>query len=260
MKRGLESSGLVRMTASDNSSDPKASRASGFKRALLWVALACCLQFVVFGLVGVIRGFSVQSWIPSWVFLAGFALSIPLSLKNKVASVLFPIFLILFALAGMSQGKHQKRAEALQEEGKHEEAIVEFRKEIDIWHHRIRFNPHEAASLFGIATSHAQLERFEEAREIYLEMTRKCRGYYRDRAEEERLALDAGLEKLRGSDKLLAEAADDEQRASLLFDLAIVYRGLNCTGKAIEQYETIQTLEVREARKEQAQRFAEKLR
>lgn len=247
-------------TFDDDPSDPKGTRASGFKRVVLWVALACCLQFLVFGLVGVVRGYSVQSWIPSWVLLAGFVLLIPISLKHKRVSILFPALLILFSLVGMSQGKHEEQAEALQEKGKHEEAIGEFRKEIDTWYHRLRFNSHEATSLFGIASSHAQLEQFEEARETYLEMTHKCRGYYRGRAEEERIAMDSNLAKVRDSEKLLAEATDDGQRALLLFDLALVYRALNCPGKAIEQYETIQTLDVPESRKEQAGRFAEKLR
>ena len=249
------------MTASDDdSANPEEPQVSGLKRVVPWVALAFCLQFLVFGLVGVVRGYSVQSWIPSWLLLAGFILLIPISLKHKLVSILFPALLILFSLVGMSQGKHQKRGETLQEEGKHEEAIVEFRKEIDTWYHRLRFNPQEATSLFGIASSHAELEQFDEARETYLEMMHKCRGYYRGRAEEERIALDSNLTKVRDSEKLLAETEDDGQRALLLCDLALAYRALNCTEKAIEQYETIQTLDVPESHKEQAARFAEELR
>lgn len=91
-------------------------------------------------------------------------------------------------------------------------------------------------------------------------MARICRGYYQGRAEQELVAIDANLAKVRDAEKLLAEAANDAERAELRFDLALVYRRLHCTGKAIEQYDAIQTLDVRESRKVQARRFADKLR
>jgi tetratricopeptide (TPR) repeat protein len=241
-------------------SDPKTRRTSPFRRAILWVGLACCLQFLVFGVVGVVRGYSVQSWIPQWLLLAGFLILIPFSWKHRMASLMTSGMLLLFALVSLSQGKHAQRGEELYEAGKYGEAIVEYRKEIDTWHHRLMFNHREAACMFGIAECHSQLEQFADARDTYVEMTRRFHGYYKGRAEQALLDLDANLAKVRDHEKRLADIADAEEEALLRFDLAIVYRQLTCSSKAIEQYEAIQALDIPEPFKEQARKFAGKLR
>jgi hypothetical protein len=61
-------------------------------------------------------------------------------------------------------------------------------------------------------------------------------------------------------EKSLAAEEDDKEKTMLLFDLALIYRGLNCTKKAIQQYERIQSLEIDERFQKQARSFAEELR
>ena len=113
--------------------------------------------------------------------------------------------------------------------------------------------------MYGIARCHSQLEQFGEARETYAGMTSMLRGFYKRRAEEALKSLDANMAKVAEVEKVLAEEEDDQQKALLLFDLALVYRELNCTGKAVAQYERIQSLDIDERFKEQARKFAGKL-
>jgi hypothetical protein len=103
------------------------------------------------------------------------------------------------------------------------------------------------------------LEQFGEARETYAGMTSMFRGFYKKRAEEALVTLDVNLAKVAEAEKSLAEEEDDQQKAMLLFDLALVYRELNCTGKAVEQYGRIQSLDIDERFKQQARSFAGKL-
>jgi tetratricopeptide (TPR) repeat protein len=239
---------------------PLEKSASMLRRVILTLAAGCLLLFLCCGIVGVVRGYSVQSWVPIWVGLLGVFLLIPFQSKQKWTSLLSSLFLIVFSLVGIAQGNHHKQGEELYEDGKYEEAMEEFQKEIDTWYLRLKYNYHEDASLFRIAQSQSQLERFEEARETYREVEQKFRGYYQDRARKARQTLADELSQIRELNEGLGEATDDEEKATLCFDLALAYRALPCVKKAIEHYEMIQELEVRETRKEQARRFAEDLR
>ena len=52
---------------------------------------------------------------------------------------------------------------------------------------------------------------------------------------------------------------ESKKRLFLLDGMALTYRALNCTSKAMEHYQTIQSLEVHERIKEQATKFIEDL-
>ena len=241
------------------SNDGKDSNVSWFKRAILWIGLACCLQFLVFAVVGVARGYSVQSWAPHWVMIVGIFLVMPFSRKHAMVSFLSSGLLILVALISTSQGQHQERGDELYEAGRYEDALAEYRQEIETWYLRLTFNYREASSMFGVAECHSQMEQFGKARETYVDMSVMFRGYYKERSEKELTDLDANLVKVAELKKRITEEEDDDTKASLLFDLALVYRELICLKKSVEQYEEIQSLDVREERKKQARRFAEKL-
>ncbi len=224
------------------------------------MGLVCCLQFLLVGAVGVMRGSSVQSWTPAVIFLMGAFLLIPFHRRHKGISFLSSLCLIVLAVVGASQGRHQKRGEELYEEGKYEEAITELRQEIDTWYLRLKYNYHEAPSLFQIAQCQSQLGRFEEARETYREVEEKFRGFQKDRAQMAGATVETKLVEIEDLNKKLAEASDDSGRAQVHFDLALAYRELTCDQKAIETLEAIQKLDAPERFKESARKFADKLR
>ena len=164
------------------------------------------------------------------------------------------------SIVGISQGRHHSKGDEWYEMGQYHEAIAEYRKEMDTWYLRLRYNYKEAQSLCGLAQCYGQLGQFEKARETYLQMTAWFHGFYKERAEERLTDLDINLTEVDKYTKQIAEASDDEMKASLIFDLALVYRRLKCSQKAIKQYELIQALGVHEAWKQQAEGFAAGLR
>lgn len=230
------------------------------KRAILLAGLACFLQFYVFAGIGVARGYSIQSWAPIWIMLAGVFLLMPFHRKHHVLSFLSSAAIIVYALVSLSQGRHHEKGKYLYVTGEFADAAVAYRKEINTWYLRLIHNHREAPCMFGIAQCQSQMEQFEEARETYAAMTSMFRGYYKTRAEDELAALDSNLQKVAELEKAIAAEEDEQERAMLLFDLALAYRGLNCSGKAIEQYEKIQSLEIDERFQKQARRFAGALR
>jgi tetratricopeptide (TPR) repeat protein len=247
------------MTNEAAASDRSEKSTSRFKQVLLCLGVVCCLQFLIFGVVGVVRGVSVQSWVPIWILIAGLVLLMPFSARHRWASFLSSFCLIVYALVAINQGKYQKQGEELYDTGKYEEAMVEFRREIDTWYLRLQFNHKEAASLYRIAECQSQLEQFAEARETYREVEENYRGFYKDRAKVAGNTMEGTLVEIEDLEKALAEASDDKDRAMVHFDLALAYRELICTKKAIAQYEMIQALEAPEPLKESAKRLADKL-
>lgn len=248
------------MTKDSVASDRPEESTSTLARVMVWSGIGCCLQFFVFGVVGVVRGYSVQSWAPVWICLAGIALLIPYQARRKGASFLSSFCLIVFALVGIGQGGHQEEGEKLYDAGKYEEAIIELRREIDTWYLRLRFNYHEAASLFKIAECQSQLGQFEKARRTYREIEDKFRGYYQERAKAAGETMEAKLAEIGDLENRLAEEPDDRAGAQVHFDLALAYRELTCSAKAIEHYEAIQKLDAPEQFKESAKKFADQLR
>lgn len=245
---------------SKRSDQAEKSRVSKLKRIVFWVGTVCCLQLLVVGAVGVMRGSSVQSWTPAVIFLVGAFLLIPFHRRHKGVSFLSSLCLIVLAVVGASQGRHQKRGEELYEEGKYEEAITELRQEIDTWYLRLTYNHEEAPSLLKIAQCQSQMGRFGEARETYRRIEETFRGYHKDRAQAEGATMEAKLAEIEDLEKDLAAAEDNMARAMVHFDLALAYRQLTCHAKVIEHYEAVQKLDAPERLKESAKKFADKLR
>ena len=190
---------------------------------------------------------------------AGVLLVMPFSLKHSMGSLLPLGTWLVIAPFLIPQGRHREKGDELYEAGKFADAMAEYRKEIDTWHLRLSHNIHEGPGMLGIARCQSQLEQFGEARETYADTTSMFRGYCKERAAEELVTLDANVAKVAELEKSLAAEEDDKEKASLLFDLALVYRRLTCTRKAVEQYERIQSLEIDDRFKKQARRYAEEV-
>jgi tetratricopeptide (TPR) repeat protein len=233
-----------------------------------WIGLACVGQFFIFALIGVIRGYSVQSMAPLWVMLGGLILLL-LSPECMIAfyyskeakrpnwiSYLSSFCLILMSVVGLLQGRYQKLGDEFYEQKNYLAAITMYQKEVDTWYLRLRYNTNENTSLFGIARSYCQMENFEQGRQAYQRLHQMARGYYQERSREELVELDKELGSIAEYEKQFASAADDNQKAQILFDMALSYRRIECDKKATEQYALIQTLNIDESRKEQARKFA----
>ena len=248
------------MTTEEKAIDEKPNPMSKFKRIMLSLGVACCLQYFILGAVGVMRGYSIQSWAPIWICLAGIFLLIPFHSRFKWASFLTSVCLIVFGIVGTSQWKHRDKGEELYEAGDYEKAIIELRQELDTWYLRLEFNHHEAVSLFKIAECQSQLGRFEEALDSYREIEEKFRGHYHDRAHMTGKTVEDKLAEIVGFEKALNEATNDQARAMIHFDLALAYREVTCFSKAMEHYKMVQELDAPERLKKVADKYANQLR
>jgi len=236
-------------------------------KVFLFVGLVCTGQFFVCSLIGVFRGYSVQSWWPIWIMLGGvFALLVPqcgmpFMCRGKSAKYLWISFLvsfciIFFSIAGMSQGKYREQGDALFKQGEYSVAIGIYQKEIDTWYLRLRYNYHEDACLFQVAECYCQMEDFDQARQMYRFVTERYKGYYKERSAAEAAELDVELGNIVAFQEQLAGEVEDENKANILFDIALAYRSIGCIKKAKEQYEIIQTLDVREGIIKNAKKFS----
>ena len=131
-----------------------------------------------------------------------------------------------------------------------------YKKEVGAWYLRLRYNYHEDPSLFGIARSYCQQENFEQGRQTYQRLSEMAHSLYQERSQEELAELDWELKNIAEFEKQLAKATDDNQKAQVLFDMALSYRCIECVKKAKEQYALVQTLDIPESRKALARNFA----
>ena len=240
-----------------------------WNKPFIWAGLICIGQFFVFALIGVVRGYSVQSWTPHWVLLGGIILLLPClnrfgwltgdegSQKWSVrTSSLISFCIILTSVVSILQGRNHRLGDQFYEQKNYQTAITMYQKEIDTWYLRLRYNYREDMSLFGIAQSYCQLGDFEQGRQTYQRLIKMSRGYYHERGQSELHELNTELKRISAFETLLTETADDCKKANILFDLALAYRRIDCHQKAREQYARVQTLDTHESRKEQAKTFA----
>lgn len=229
----------------------------------LYIGLAGLCQHLVFAVIGILRGYSIQSMIPDWVMLGGLFLFLlagsQFSSRKTQAriSLTGSFYIILFSIVGILQGRYEAKGEELYKQANYPAAAAMYQKEVNTWYLRLRYNYNEQKSLYGIARSYGQLENYEQARQTYQFLSKMARGFYKKRAQEELASLDSGLDNIAALEKQLVHAADDDQKADILFDMALSYRyDIGCEKKAREQYDLIQTLNVEEHRKKQAKEFA----
>ncbi|MBN2513311.1 MAG: hypothetical protein JXB18_10265 [Sedimentisphaerales bacterium] len=240
-----------------------------------WIGLACLGQFLIAAIIGVLRGYSIQSHAPLYVMSGGsvllsigylgrvivFSEEIPRMTCRQFLRLSWMFYLVLFCfwvniIPGFMQGRYHKQGDEFFKQKNYPAAIAIYQKEVDTWYLRLRYNSHEDNCLFGIAQSYCQLENFEQARQTYQRLHKMTRGYYKERSQTELAELDTELKNIAELEKQLADAADDNQKAQILFDMAFAYHRIECSKKATELYARIQTLDIQQIRKEQAREFA----
>lgn len=247
-------------------SDKKTARTSTWSTVMTLLGLACIGQFYIFSLIGVIRGYSIQSSVPYYIFLFAVVPLLFVSIKSEynpykasLLSISFSVTLIFFSVISMQQSKFKDLGDDLYEQNKYEACITASQKEIDTWYLRSCQNRWEDSALLNIALSYCQLEEFDQARKTFELITQRYGGYCAERGREALAELDVELKRIADLQALYAKENDPNKKVSYLFDIAIAYRSVYCNGKAKEQYALIQTLDVRESRKEQARKFSEGL-
>lgn len=226
------------------------------KKALFLIGLICCIQFFIIGILGAARGYSIQSYVPSYISQLGILILLcigPIDVKKSFA---ISTMLIYICIIGMPQGRYDKNGQLLYKQKNYLGALKEFEKECETWYLRLKYNYHEETSLFGIAKCYSQLEEFDKAKLTYEKMIRQFDDYYKKRAEESLQTLKKGLVDIDEYEKRFASLEDDKEKSGLLFDLALIYRDMYCDIKAIECYERVQDLDGWDSRKEQAKEFA----
>jgi len=240
-----------------------------------WIGLACLGQFLIVAIIGVLRGYSIQSYAPMYVMLGGsilmmighagrnfsFSEEIPRMTWRQTLSFYWTLYLVFFiwglnSIPGAMQGRYRKQGDVFFKLKNYPAAIAMYQTEVDTWYLRLRYNYHEDSCLFGIAQSYCQLENFEQARQTYRQLHKMARGYYKERSQTELAELDSELKNIAELEKQLADAADDNQKAQILCDMALAYRRIECSKKATELYALIQTLNTTEIWKETAQKLA----
>lgn len=100
------------------------------------------------------------------------------------------------------------------------------------------------------------MEQFDQAHETYLLVASRYKGYYKERSINEAAELDLELKNVATLQEQLADEVEDNEKASILFDIALAYRRIECVKKAKEQYEIIQTLDVHQGYLDNAKKFS----
>lgn len=236
-------------------------------KVFVFVGLVCTGQFFVCSLIGLFRGYSVQSLWPVWIMLGGVFILLGAksngtlicnykAVKRSWMSYLVSFSLIYFSIIGILQGRFRNIGDDLFDKGEYSAAIGYYQKEIDTWYLRLKYNHNEDSSLFSVAESYCQMEDFDQARKTYLLVAERSKGYYKDRSTGEAVELDLELKNIANLQEQLAGEVADDDKADILFDIALAYRGIECNKKAKEQYAIIQTLDVREGFIENAKKFS----
>lgn len=250
---------------------------------LIFIGLCCCLQFIVVGIIGVVRGYSVQEFWPSFVMYSGASfvlLLTPRRSKKIKINVIFgfiSIMIMYSALIMGAQGDHYRRGQEYYAQGRYQKALQEFKKETQTWYLRLDYNHNESSAMLLMAETYCQLADFDKARETYkLVLHRRYQYYQRKRAGTGLGRLELGLKMAAKYEAWVSGEADfpydlaDEEfkrfsrpeltKAYILYDIASAYQyDVNYYAKALEVYRKIVDMDIRESTKERARKSIDKL-
>lgn len=246
------------------------------------IGICCILQFFVVGIINIIRGYSIETYLPSKILLVGVVAFIVISFRypKKSANVSFFIYTVSFAiiymsLISLSQGRYIEEAERYYNSGQYQLALQTYEKEAKTWYHLLKFNYHERKAMNMMAKTYCQLEDFDSARNIYnLMIDRYSKEFYGERARESLEQLEDGLKIAAYYPDRLAEMPKPDyfittevhlppkhSEVSALYDIALTYKfHLNCHAKAYEVYTKILGMDISEVLKKLAKEQRAELR
>ncbi|OPZ99422.1 MAG: hypothetical protein BWY71_00989 [Planctomycetes bacterium ADurb.Bin412] len=235
------------------------------------IGFACILQYFVVGIVNVIRGYSIGTYLPFIILMVGsivfLCLGIKYPKKHSIYSVTVSFALIYYSLISISQGQYSKKAEGYYKAGQYQQALQAYEKEAHAWYHLLSYNYHERAAMYKIAEAYCQLEDFDKARNTYELVIERYQGeFYAGQAQKRLAELKTGLEivayypdhiadtpKKDSIQELEVHLPPEYIKATALYDIALAYQyNLNCYAKAVEVYTIILGMDVSEETKKLA--------
>jgi tetratricopeptide (TPR) repeat protein len=226
------------------------------------IGIVCCSILSISSVIGIFRGYSVQSmiiwflpWIiPTWISFNSsrkdsFIQGLKDSCKPSMENLFFAIFLV-YVCIGLLQGRHYYKGSDFYNQGQYDKAAAEFEKETRLWYLRLNYNMSEDQAMQGLAESYCQLEQYDKAIGVYELIISRYSGAYREGA-----SLD--LQRLKDGLQAIAQYKEENQGLqndfSKLYDIAHVYESdLNCNRKALDIYETITQMNIAEKDKRDA--------
>jgi len=218
------------------------------------VSVACCSLFLITGFIGVVRGYSVQSFFPIRAIVVAIACTWPCILLSKfrngvISNILF-VMIVYSLLIGMPQGRYLKRGREFYEQGQYQKALREFKEETQTWYLRLKYNIDECIAMDMMAKAYCRLVDFDNARDTYKLIIDRYPGHYADWAEKDLLRLNNGL-------KVVAKYPDQVPETKGvpvdLYNIAMTYQyDLDCHTKAMEVYKKIINMDIPDEWKESA--------
>jgi tetratricopeptide (TPR) repeat protein len=218
------------------------------------IGIACCSILIIAAIVGVIRGYSVQSeilwFLPSillfWAIFyfprkESFIQGLKDSFKPSLENLFYAVFLV-YILIGCLHGRHYFKGYEFYEQGLYCKAAMEFEKETQLWYLKLGSNSSEPSAMQKLAESYCQLEEFDKAECIYKLILSRYQGVDYDMAS-------LSLQRLKDGLQSIARYKEDKQGLqndfSKLHDIANVYESdLNCDKKAVDIYRTITQMNI----------------
>ena len=116
--------------------------------ALTFISICCILQFFVIGVINLIRGYSIGTFLPHVILLAGVFVLLALSLKYRKKNrrlFSFYFYTLEFGLGYciltglLSQGGYLKKAEKYYSTGQYQQALLNYEKEAQTWYHLLKY-------------------------------------------------------------------------------------------------------------------------
>jgi pentatricopeptide repeat protein len=247
---------------SENISTPEQEKEVPIGRLSLSILIAGiigCAQYFVVGIIGVIRGYSIQSYIPHLIALTSMLiLSMFCALRSQKLArwkqnviwviALSPIF--CSSIIGIQQTKYSMKGDEYYEKGQYAESIQYYRKATETWYLPLVYYSSEEFSVAKMADAYCQLGNFDKAREIYQQVQQRYHTHSGFRAAQSIESLDSGLQKVKEYEALPADKKND---VYVLYNLARIYEfDLHCKAKALDIYMKILSLPVADKSKELA--------
>lgn len=235
---------------------------SVFTRVLIYIGLCGCLQFLIVGLIGVLRGYSVQGFWSEWIMLGSFFCLLFLAppQKEKRKNVIFYIIvftLMYSSIVGIAQMRYERLGKEYYEQGRYQEALKELKKEIQTWYLRLKYNTDEDNAMELMAKTYCQVGDFDKARDTYNLIIHRYPGFHGGRAEKYLKRLEDGLKIVA---KYQYQPPGAKEDYHYLYDMARTYQyDLNCYEKALEVYRKIVDMDIRKESKKLAREQVEKL-
>jgi pentatricopeptide repeat protein len=232
---------------------------------LLIIGVIGCAQYFVVGIIGVIRGCSIQSDLPLCVaFISMFTILMICAVRNKslarwkqnVLNVIALSPIVCYSLIIIQQSTNSANGTEYYLKGQYAESIQYYRKATETWYLPFVYTS-EGSSLIFMADAYCQLGNFDKAREIYQLIQQRYPTYFGASAAKSINSLDSGLQKVKEYEALPADKKND---VYVLYDLARIYEfDLHCKAKALDIYMKILSLPVADKSKESAKESIERL-